>query len=688
MRILTHLNLSQNELQNAVLHKLSQAPANPVVGQIYFNTTDKQAYIYQETGWENLGLSNSLLEKLTNIEEGADKVLYGTLPTASSENVGKVVIYTGEEKDGYKPGLVYISNGTTWEEAVPTMEGATTDSVEVAVNEGVISANVRVSSDANNALTVKTVDGVQGLFVEATEVGSASATEDGLMTSDDKKKLDGIEAGAQVNIIEGVKLNGVTATIGGDKIASITLAEAGAEAGLMSAADKAKLDTIAENAKDNVIESVSFNGTKVAIENKEAKVVIAEATTSAAGLMSAADKTALGNKQDKLSTVEGNYLTIDENNTIKVDIPVAAADKLGIIKIGEGLSIDSDGKVTVTGAAEASSVEWANVKNKPSSLGTPITAGTATKITYDENGLVTAGAALTAEDIPDLSAKYINVNQKGVASGVATLDENAKISFEQLPDTVLGNVRFGGTFNPETGVCTLVDGKLIGVDGTEVTELTITADNAANFRGYYFLATGTATLAGIEFLVGDWCISNGTAGWAKVDNTDAVVGIKGDKEDTYRIGQVNITAANVGAVEANDAIVGGTFAKVTVDSKGLVTSGAEKITLADISDVANLSSSYVELNQGAEAANKALVTDNSGNVVTVAHKYVATIGDGVATTFTVEHGMATKDIIVQVSDATTFDVVYANIKIADENSIVLNFATAPTSGAYRVIVIA
>ena len=69
MRILTHLNLSQNELQNAVLHKLGQAPANPVVGQIYFNTTDKQAYIYQETGWENLGLSNSLLEKLTNIED-------------------------------------------------------------------------------------------------------------------------------------------------------------------------------------------------------------------------------------------------------------------------------------------------------------------------------------------------------------------------------------------------------------------------------------------------------------------------------------------------------------------------------------------------------------------------------------------------------------------------------------------
>ena len=68
MKILTHLNLSQNELQNAVLHKLAVAPENPKVGQIYFNTVDKKAYIYQETGWENLGLSNELLAKLDAIE--------------------------------------------------------------------------------------------------------------------------------------------------------------------------------------------------------------------------------------------------------------------------------------------------------------------------------------------------------------------------------------------------------------------------------------------------------------------------------------------------------------------------------------------------------------------------------------------------------------------------------------------
>ena len=167
------------------------------------------------------------------------------------------------------------------------------------------------------------------------------------------------------------------------------------------------------------------------------------------------------------------------------------------------------------------------------------------------------------------------------------------------------------------------------------------------------------------------------------------MGVKGDKEDTYRIGQVNITAANVGAVEANEAITGGTFAKVTVDEKGLVTAGSEKIVAADIEDLDTvLTTGYVAANQGAEEANKSLVTDADGNVTTVAHKFVTNVGDGTATSYTINHNMGTKDIIVQVSDATTFEVVYVNIAITDENNITLNFEKAPAANAYRAIIIA
>lgn len=40
MLVLTNLNLNKNEIQNAVIQPLSSPPESPVLGQIYFDTTD------------------------------------------------------------------------------------------------------------------------------------------------------------------------------------------------------------------------------------------------------------------------------------------------------------------------------------------------------------------------------------------------------------------------------------------------------------------------------------------------------------------------------------------------------------------------------------------------------------------------------------------------------------------------
>ena len=55
MKFLVNLNLLQNELQNAVLQPLATAPSNPKLGQIYYNSTDKLAYIFDGTAWASLG---------------------------------------------------------------------------------------------------------------------------------------------------------------------------------------------------------------------------------------------------------------------------------------------------------------------------------------------------------------------------------------------------------------------------------------------------------------------------------------------------------------------------------------------------------------------------------------------------------------------------------------------------------
>lgn len=97
--------------------------------------------------------------------------------------------------------------------------------------------------------------------------------------------------------------------------------------------------------------------------------------------------------------------------------------------------------VTATELGYLSGVKSAiqtQLDGKVTALGTGPSAGTYTKVTINASGLVTAGANLVASDIPDISATYIKVDQKGVANGVATLDGTTKVPIAQIP-TGVGN---------------------------------------------------------------------------------------------------------------------------------------------------------------------------------------------------------------------------------------------------------
>lgn len=50
----SNINLKQNQIKNVALDNLPAAPTSPVNGQIYYNTTDKQTYVWNGTQWSNL----------------------------------------------------------------------------------------------------------------------------------------------------------------------------------------------------------------------------------------------------------------------------------------------------------------------------------------------------------------------------------------------------------------------------------------------------------------------------------------------------------------------------------------------------------------------------------------------------------------------------------------------------------
>lgn len=50
-KVLVNLDLSKNQVLNIALHNLASAPAAPVVGQMYYNTTDNVIYFWNGTTW-------------------------------------------------------------------------------------------------------------------------------------------------------------------------------------------------------------------------------------------------------------------------------------------------------------------------------------------------------------------------------------------------------------------------------------------------------------------------------------------------------------------------------------------------------------------------------------------------------------------------------------------------------------
>lgn len=53
------LSLNQNEIKDVVIDNLSSAPGSPVAGQIYYNTTNSNTYIWNGSSWEDITETNS-----------------------------------------------------------------------------------------------------------------------------------------------------------------------------------------------------------------------------------------------------------------------------------------------------------------------------------------------------------------------------------------------------------------------------------------------------------------------------------------------------------------------------------------------------------------------------------------------------------------------------------------------------
>ena len=71
----------------------------------------------------------------------------------------------------------------------------------------------------------------------------------------------------------------------------------------------------------------------------------------------------------------------------------------------------------------------------------------------------------------------------------------------------------------------------------------------------------------------------------------------------------------------------------------------------------------------------------------LAKRFSQNLGDGSTSALVVTHNLNTRDVVVSVHDAATWDEVFVDVQKTTVNTVTITFASAPASNAYRVTII-
>lgn len=113
------------------------------------------------------------------------------------------------------------------------------------------------------------------------------------------------------------------------------------------------------------------------------------------------------------------------------------------------------------------------------------------------------------------------------------------------------------------------------------------------------------------------------------------------------------------------------------------TDGSDSLTLDTILQTA--SPSYLVKANGLAVDLPTLETQLIAD--SFSRKAAANVGNGANTSFALVHNFATRDVVVNVYDAATYDTVETDVVRTDSNTVTVTFSTAPSNNAYRVVIV-
>lgn len=178
------------------------------------------------------------------------------------------------------------------------------------------------------------------------------------------------------------------------------------------------------------------------------------------------------------------------------------------------------------------------------------------------------------------------------------------------------------------------------------------------------ISLGSTSLTFVQFSSAGQSIAGN--GLTKTGNTIDVVGT------TDRI------TANADSIDIASTYVGQT----SITTLGTITNGTWSATDIAVTDGGTGASTAADARTNLGSTTAGFST----NTPVLARVSAQTIGDGINSSYTITHNFGTRDVVVQVYDAATYDTVIADTIRSTTNTVTVTFSSTPSSNSYRVVV--
>jgi len=284
---------------------------------------------------------------------------------------------------------------------------------------------------------------------------------------------------------------------------------------------------------------------------------------------------------------------------------------------------------------------------------------------------VIAGDGLSGGGNSDSVTLAVNVDDSTIEINADTLRVKAGgITANELASTTVT----AGSYGSSSAIPTFTvdaDGRLTAAGTASITTtLDIAADSGTDDG--VVLGTDTLTISGttneIETSVSGDTITIGLPNDVTIGNNLTVTGDLTVSGTTTTINTETIELAdNIIVLNSNETGTPSQNAGIEVE-RGTST---------------NVDLRWNETNDAWELTNDGT---NYYNISTEGDSYKASIGDGSTLSYTVNHNLGSRDVLVELYDASSYETVIADITRTDTNNVTVAFTNAPTLNDIRVLI--